>query len=167
MKRALVLLLASLVLFIPSFTASWAAPIAVSKSSVEQNDEFFVPVARFARGGAVRGMRGGAAARTRGYVGPRGGATARRTVSVRGPRGNVAVRSRATVVRPGWHGQGTRWARPARYWWRPGGAIAAGAAIGWVTAATAVAWAGAAPAVNMCWYYTDPGRTQGFWDVCP
>jgi hypothetical protein len=29
------------------------------------------------------------------------------------------------------------------------------------------AWAGAAPAPGMCWYYTDPSRTQGFWDTCP
>ena len=35
-----------------------------------------------------------------------------------------------------------------------------------VTAATAAAWAGAAPAPGMCWYYTDPSRTQGFWDYC-
>jgi hypothetical protein len=35
-----------------------------------------------------------------------------------------------------------------------------------VTAATAAAWAGAAPASGMCWYYTDPSRTQGFWDYC-
>jgi len=48
-----------------------------------------------------------------------------------------------------------------------GGAIAAGAALGFVTAATAVAWAGAAPAPGMCWYYTDASRTQGFWDACP
>lgn len=26
---------------------------------------------------------------------------------------------------------------------------------------------GAVPAPGYCWYYTDPGRTQGFWDVCP
>jgi hypothetical protein len=25
---------------------------------------------------------------------------------------------------------------------------------------------GAAPAPGMCWYYTDPSRTQGFWDYC-
>jgi hypothetical protein len=54
-----------------------------------------------------------------------------------------------------------------RYTWRRGGAIAAGAAIGFVAAATAAAWAGAPPAPDYCWYYTDPGRTQGFWDVCP
>ena len=83
-----------------------------------------------------------------------------------GPRGGaVAYRSR-TVVRPGYAGGGVRWARPGHYYWPRGGAIAAGAAIGMVTAATAAAWAGAAPASGMCWYYTDPSRTQGFWDYC-
>jgi hypothetical protein len=61
-----------------------------------------------------------------------------------------------------WHG----WARPIGYSWAPGAAIAAGAAIGWVSAATAYAWAGAPPATGMCWYYTDASRTHGFWDVC-
>ena len=41
------------------------------------------------------------------------------------------------------------------------------ARIGFVAAATAAAWAGAPPAPGYCWYYTDPSRTQGFWDVCP
>jgi hypothetical protein len=50
---------------------------------------------------------------------------------------------------------------------RPGGAIAASAAIGFVAAATAAVWAGSPPAPGYCWYYTDPSRTQGFWDVCP
>lgn len=59
------------------------------------------------------------------------------------------------------------WARPTWYRWSPGGAIAAGAAIGFVTAATAAAWAGAPPQSGLCWYYTDPGRRQGFWDQCP
>jgi hypothetical protein len=77
-----------------------------------------------------------------------------------GPRGNVVVRNRAVVA-----GRGG-WARPGWYGWPRGGAIAAGAAIGFVTAATAAAWAGAAPAAGMCWYYTDPSRTQGFWDYC-
>jgi hypothetical protein len=58
------------------------------------------------------------------------------------------------------------WRQPGSYWWPAGGAIAAGAAIGVVTAATAAAWAGAAPAPGYCWYYTDPSRRQGFWDVC-
>ena len=77
-------------------------------------------------------------------------------------RGSVHVGPRGrTVVRGG------GWARPGNYWWRPGGAVAAGAAIGFVAATTAVAWAGAAPGPNMCWYYTDPSRTAGFWDACP
>lgn len=78
----------------------------------------------------------------------------RRKAVVRGPRGNVAVRR-------------TTWIRPGHYRWPPGGAIAAGAAIGFVAAATAAAWAGAAPGANLCWYYTSPAQTQGFWDVCP
>jgi hypothetical protein len=95
-----------------------------------------------------------------------GGGVARGGRVAVGPRGGVAVR-RTTVVRPGYHGGGVRWARPGRYYWPRGGAIAAGAAIGFATAATAAAWAGAAPAPGMCWYYTDPSRTQGFWDYCP
>src|ERR1700712_5313359 len=95
----------------------------------------------------------------------RGGAVAR------GPRGGVAAVGRTTVVRPGFRpgvrpGFGPRYVRPA-YRWGPGGAIAAGAALGFVAAGTAAAWAGAAPAPGYCWYYTDPSRTQGFWDVCP
>jgi len=95
----------------------------------------------------------------------RGGA-ARRTTAV-GPRGGVASRTvvrRGAVARPGV--RAGRWVRPANYYWRPGGAIAAGAAIGVVTAATAAAWAGAPPGPGYCWYYTDPSRTKGFWDVC-
>ena len=97
----------------------------------------------------------------------RGGAVAR------GPRGGVAAVGRTTVIRPPGYRPGVRpgvrpgaWVRPA-YRWGPGGAIAAGAAIGFVAAATAAAWAGAPPAPGYCWYYTDPSRTQGFWDVCP
>src|SRR5581483_8850087 len=56
--------------------------------------------------------RGGAVRRTT-VVGPRGGVT-RRTV-VRG----------GAVVRPGYAGGGVRWARPGRYYWSRGGAIAA------------------------------------------
>ncbi|MBB4367794.1 hypothetical protein GGD63_000563 [Bradyrhizobium sp. cir1] len=112
------------------------------------------------RGGAVAGPRGGAVVHRGGaVVGPRGAAYRGRTVAV-GPRGNVAVRSTTAVA-----GRGG-WARPGWYGWPRGGAIAAGAAIGVVTAATAAAWAGAAPAPGMCWYYTDPSRTQGFWDYC-
>jgi len=71
-------------------------------------------------------------------------------------RGAVVVAPRTVWVgRPGW------------YRWNPGGAIAAGAAIGFVTAAAAASWAGAPPQQGLCWYYTDPSRRQGFWDACP
>jgi hypothetical protein len=59
------------------------------------------------------------------------------------------------------------WAgRPGWYRWPAGGAIAAGAALGWLAAANA-AWAGPPPQTGLCWYYTDPSRRQGFWDICP
>jgi hypothetical protein len=97
----------------------------------------------------------------------------RRARAMVGPRGGAAVR-RSTVVRPGVRPVPVRpgvrpaaWVRPAHYWWRPGAAVAAGAAIGFVGAATAASWAGAAPGPGYCWYYTDPSRTQGFWDRCP
>jgi len=100
-------------------------------------------------------------------IAARRGAVRRTTVV--GPRGNVASRTvvrRGAVVRPGVARPGG-WVRPVHYHWRPGGAIASGAAIGFVAAATAAAWAGSPPAPGYCWYYTDPSRTQGFWDVCP
>jgi hypothetical protein len=123
-----------------------AAPLYPAASGVQASERpEVIPVEFVARRG-------------RAVVGPRGGAAVRRTTVV-GPRGNV-VRNTAAVGRRGW-------ARPGSYRWPAGGAIAAGAAIGFVTAATAVAVAGAAPAPGMCWYYTDPARTQGFWDYCP
>ena len=87
----------------------------------------------------------------------------RRGVAV-GPRGGVYRYRGAAVVRPGYRGG---WARPGWYRWGPGGAIAAGAAIGFVAAAGAAAYATSpAPAPGMCWYYTDPYRRSGFWDYC-
>ncbi len=74
------------------------------------------------------------------------------------------------VVRPGYRYHGGfivgGWARPGWYRWGPGGAIAAGAAIGVIGAAAAAAYAGAPPAPGLCWYYTDPSYRQGFWDAC-
>ena len=46
------------------------------------------------------------------------------------------------------------------------GAIAAGAALGFL-AAGAAAWAGPPPRAGLCWYYTDWTQRSGFWDVCP
>lgn len=168
MQRHVLLVATALFSLLPLTAApTLAVPLGMTKDGAQHSDLLVEKVARFARRGAVVGPRGGYAARRTGVaVGPRGGYAARRTSVAVGPRGGVAVR-RTTVVRPGYGGGGVRWARPGRYWWRPGGAVVAGAAIGFVAATTAVAWAGAPPAPNMCWYYTDPGRTQGFWDVCP
>lgn len=51
--------------------------------------------------------------------------------------------------------------------WSTGVAIAADAALGFVTAASTAAGAGAASASGMCWNCTDPSRTQDFRDYCP
>jgi hypothetical protein len=72
------------------------------------------------------------------------------------------VRPVHPIVRPG-----RPWVRPPSYYWRPGGAIVAGAAIGFVAATSVGAHAGAAPGPGYCWYYTDLSMTKGFWDVCP
>ena len=106
--------------------------------------------------------RGGAAYHGGVYRGPHGGVY----------RGGTVYRGGAYGYRPGVHAYGYRpgywggWARPGGYWWPVGGAIAAGAAIGMVSAASASAWAGQPPGPGLCWYYTDPSRQQGFWDAC-
>ncbi|MCS0504555.1 hypothetical protein [Ancylobacter mangrovi] len=55
---------------------------------------------------------------------------------------------------------------PRRYW-APGGAVAAGAALGFLTGVAAASLAGPPPRPNYCWYYTNPQRTTGFWEPCP
>jgi hypothetical protein len=105
------------------------------------------------RGVAACGPRGcGAAA-----CGPRGCAAAGRTSPAYRPAVPPAYRParRGVVV-----------VAPHRYW-RPGAAIAAGAAVGFVAGAAAVSLAGTPPQPGQCWYYTSPAKTTGFWDVCP
>ena len=101
------------------------------------------------RRGGGGGHRGGGARFAGGGV-HRGGA-------YRGRRYGYGGRYGAWAGRPGWY------RRPV------GGAIAAGAALGWVSAATASSWAGYPPQQGLCWYYNDATRHQGFWDwdVCP
>jgi hypothetical protein len=68
----------------------------------------------------------------------------------------------------GYHGAVYRGAWVGRpYRWAPGGAIAAGAAIGVLAVGTAVAWAPPPPQPGLCWYYSDPSQRNGFWDTCP
>lgn len=73
----------------------------------------------------------------------------------------------APVVRyaPRYYGS---WYRPYR--WRPGGAIIAGAAIGFLSAAAVGTYyytVPRPPRPDLCWYYTDASRLNGFWDFCP
>jgi hypothetical protein len=103
-------------------------------------------------------------------VGPRGGVYHRGATW--GARPGYGYGYHGGVVRPGaygYHGGAYRWggwARPGGYWWPAGGAIAAGAAIGVLAAGAAVAYAGQPPGPGLCWYYTNPGYNQGFWDAC-
>jgi hypothetical protein len=161
-KIFLIAALSTGVTITPVAALNVATPATFAVKAVDQASGGRIEVRAVARhGGAAAGRHGGMAYHRGGAaVGPRGGAAYRHTAVV-GPRGNVAVRNRAVVA-----GRGGGWARPGWYGWPRGGAIAAGAAIGFVTAATAAAWAGPAPAAGMCWYYTDPSRTQGFWDYC-
>ncbi len=127
-----------------------AAPLGPALIVPAANETAYLVEAR-ARGGFRGGgmaYRGGGFARRGGAAGFRGGAVWR--------GGGAAWRRGGAVA----------WRRPGGDWWPAGGAIAAGAALGVLSAATAAAWAGAAPAPGYCWYYTDPSRRQGFWDVC-
>jgi hypothetical protein len=107
----------------------------------------------------------------RGYHGGHGrvahGAYARPRVGYGGARyhGRVVGRPGRVVWtgRPGMYGG---WYRPYR--WAPGAAVATGAAIGFLGAAAAASYySSPPPAPGLCWYYTDPSRRAGFWDVCP
>ncbi len=80
-------------------------------------------------------------------------------------RGGGAVAPRGVAPRPGF--VPGPWVRPRWYRWAPGGAILAGAAIGFIVASNAYSWAGPPPAPGYCWYYTDPSMQDGFWDICP
>ena len=110
------------------------------------------------------------------HRGPAGRAHVNRNMNV---KRNVSANRNVHVngYRPGYH-PGHRpayrppavvgsWARPGWYRWAPGGAIAAGVAIGFVSAAAVAAWAPPPPGPGLCWYYTDPSQRDGFWDVCP
>jgi hypothetical protein len=93
----------------------------------------------------------------------------RRSVAVRGPRGGAAVRTTVArlgarpvhpIARPGVRPgvrpvhpiarPGRPRVRPPSYTWRPGGAISAGAALGFVAASAAVVYAGAPPVPGYC-----------------
>ncbi len=107
------------------------------------------------RGGAYRGGRYGVAGGRYGVAGGRYGVAGGRYGVAGGRYGVAGGRYGVWAGRPGW------------YRWPAGGAIAAGAALGWVSAAAASSWAGYPPQQGLCWYYTDASRHEGFWDSCP
>jgi hypothetical protein len=150
------------------------APLIVGASSITGNAVPLAPYNAPFHAGALQAEP--VAARHRG------------TTVARGPRGGTVAHHHRTVVRPGVRPvhpiarpgvrpgvrpvhpiarPGRPWVRPPAYYWRPGGAIAAGAAIGFIAATSVGAYAGVAPGPGYCWYYTDPTYTHGFWDVCP
>jgi hypothetical protein len=124
---------------LPSDAAALKKAQSIGPVSVE-------PV-RLARGGRVAGGHRGAA------VGHRGVAVGHRAVAVR-HRG-VAVGRRGTVVIT------RRWVRRPYY-----GRVIAGVTLGTIIAAGAVGVAPSSPGSNLCWYWSNPEGSRGYWDYC-
>lgn len=158
---------------IPLAAAPASASIAtMTQSAVTAEDDLIVQVAR--RGGGGHAHVNRSAKINRGNInrGSVNRANFNRSVNVnRNINRSVHVNRNINVNRGVYRGRhvyhGGGWARPRNYWWPVGGAIAAGAAIGMITAASAASLAGPPPGPGYCWYYTDPSQTQGFWDMCP
>ena len=145
---------------------SIAMPMAGGADQILQSGDSYISTvaAACAKGRCAHG--GGGAAHARG-----GHTNVNRNVNA-----NVNVNRNVHVNGGGYHGgiyrggvyggawHGGPWVRS--YGWPVGGAIAAGAAIGFIAASSAT-WAPAAPQPGLCWYYTDSTQRQGFWDNCP
>ena len=87
------------------------------------------------------------------------GTTVRRTTVRRGAVGTTAVRRTAVVRAPYVHAATVRpWVRRSYY-----GTVIGGVALGTVAAATIVPHP---PAANLCWVWTTPAHTAGYWDYC-
>ena len=144
--KSFFMLLALLVGLAPPLPGSWTAEAQVRTSSGREISRQNVRNARHA-------------APQRAYRGNRNVNHVRRANPTvhRGHRGHVVHHRRPAHVVV---------VHPRRHWHR-GGAIAAGAAIGFIAGASAVALAGPAPRSGYCWFYTTPARTTGFWDWCP
>jgi hypothetical protein len=72
------------------------------------------------------------------------------------------------LVRRDWHGGGGPHNWGVRGWHhRPYyGNVVAGIAIGTIIAAAAANAAPEPPGPNLCWYWTNPRHTHGYWDYC-
>jgi hypothetical protein len=102
-----------------------------------------------ARVGPAR-VGGGGRANVNVGRGPNFNANRRANVNVR--RGGVAVAGRRPV---------RRWATRPYY-----GTVLGGIVLGTIIGVAIAGTAPVAPAPNMCWFWTDPNYTQGYWDYC-
>jgi hypothetical protein len=74
---------------------------------------------------------------------------------------NVYVNKNIYVNKGGKNWYVKRWNRKPYY-----GNVIAGVALGTLIGVTAAGMAPVAPAPNLCWYWTNPSRNQGYWDYC-
>jgi hypothetical protein len=74
---------------------------------------------------------------------------------------NVYVNKNIYVNEGGKNWYVKRWNRKPYY-----GNVIAGVALGTLIGVTAAGMAPVAPAPNLCWYWTNPSRNQGYWDYC-
>jgi hypothetical protein len=101
-----------------------------------------------------------------------GGAVKRTTVTRRGSVAKRPVAGRPTVNRNTnvnvRRTNVTVIGRPVRVWnARPHyGTIVAGVALGTLIGVAVANTAPTPPAANLCWYWSDASRTQGYWDYC-
>ena len=80
-------------------------------------------------------------------------------------RSRVAARPQATVTRHAVAVASTGVVRPVRPWLPQlyYGAVIDGVTLGNVMAASAVP---TSPSFDVCWYWANPSRTEGYWDFC-
>jgi hypothetical protein len=165
-KAALAAMILSAGLAVP---ASAAVRIVTSADLAVHNgvDEFSARGRGGGGGGGGGGHRGGGAHMGGGgaHMGGAGrahvsGGRAHTNVNAVG-RTNVSANVRRTNV-------GVAGRRPVRGWvHRPYyGRIVGGVALGAVIGVAVVGTAPVAPAENMCWYWSDSGYSQGYWDYC-
>jgi hypothetical protein len=74
---------------------------------------------------------------------------------------NVYVNKNIYVNEGGKNWYVKRWNRKPYY-----GNVIAGVALGTLIGVTAAGMAPVAPAPDLCWYWTNPSRNQGYWDYC-
>ncbi len=152
-KSAVVAILLSASLSVPAVSA--VPIVSPADTSIHYGVDEFSSVER----GGGRAGGGARAAPARPGGGGRANFNAGRGPGVgRGPNVNVNRRGNFAVA-----GR-----RPYRGWVRRPyyGRVLGGVVLGTIIAAAIVGTAPVAPAPNMCWFWSDPSYTQGYWDYC-